>query len=99
MTLAEFASLCSTPICAKSGFNGKTLCLRFNPKKHTAIGAREVLSIWADIQVSPHCQGHAQSVIIVHVDGKPECDKAMGREEIRDWVGCPAERSLHEPLV
>lgn len=81
MTLAEFASLCSTPICVKSGFNGKILCFKFNPKKHTTLGEREVLSAWADIQVSPHWQGHAQSVIMVYVDGKPECDKTMLREE------------------
>lgn len=81
MTLAEFASLCTTPVCVKSGFNGKTLCFKFNPKKHTTLGEREVLSVWADIQVSSHWQGHAQSVIMVYVDGKPECEKTMLREE------------------
>lgn len=72
MTLAEFASLCTTPVCVKSGFNGKILCFKFNPEKHTTLGEREVLSAWADIQVSSHWQGHAQSVIMVYVDGKPE---------------------------
>lgn len=72
MTLAEFASLCTTPVCVKSGFNGKILCFKFNPKKHTTLGEREVLSAWADIQVSSHWQGHAQSVIMVYINGKPE---------------------------
>lgn len=81
MTLAEFASLCTTPVCAKSGFNGKTLCHRFNSKEHTSIGEREVLSLWADIQTSSHWKGHAQSVIMVYVDGKPEFEKTMLREE------------------
>lgn len=75
MTLAEFASLCTTPVCVKSAFNGKTLCYKFEPKKHATLGEREVLSAWADIQTSPHWRGHAQSVIMVYVDGKPEYDK------------------------
>lgn len=77
MTLAEFASLCTTPVCVKSGFNG----FKFNAEKHTILGEREILSVWADIQVSSHWQGHAQSVIMVYVDGKPECEKTMVREE------------------
>lgn len=81
MTLAEFASLCNTPVCAKSAFNGKTLCYKFESKKHATLGEREVLSVWADIQTSSHWKGHAQSVIMVYVDGKPEYDKTMVREK------------------
>lgn len=75
MTLAEFASLCTTPVCVKSAFNGKTLCYKFESKKHATLGEREVLSAWADIQTNSHCRNYAQSVIMVYVDGKPEYDK------------------------
>lgn len=81
MTLAEFASLCNTPVCAKSAFNGKTLCYKFESKKHATLGEREVLSVWAEIQTNPHCRDYAQSVIMVYVDGRPECDKTMVRKK------------------
>ena len=77
MTLAEFASLCNTTVCAKSAFNGKILCYKFESEKHATLGEREVRSVWAEIQTCPHCRDYAQSIIMVYVDGKPEYDKTM----------------------
>lgn len=79
MKLAEFAALCQTTLVVQSGFNGKILCRRFDPKKHAALGEREVLHAWADIQTSRHWEGHAEAVIMVYVDGAEECDKEMQR--------------------
>ena len=75
MTLAEFASLCTTPVCVKSAFNGIILCYKFESEKHATLGEREVLFVWAELQTSPHCRDYARSVIMVYVDGKPEYDK------------------------
>lgn len=76
MTLAEFAKICSAPLCAKSGFNDKILCRRFNPEKHTELGKREVVAVWAEIVATKSIAftNSAQPVLMVYVDGKPEYD-------------------------
>lgn len=78
MTLAEFASVCQTTVCAKSAFNGKILCWAFNPQKHVDLGKREVVSAWSEFKVeNTGFSSFARSTIMVFVDGTLECEKAF----------------------
>lgn len=42
----------------RSGYNGKILCRKFDPKKHSEIGARELLAMWADIKKAKQKSGN-----------------------------------------
>lgn len=53
MTVKEFYKYgCESDLKVLSGYNGKVLCRRFNPKKHTEIGEREISSYWAEEEVT-----------------------------------------------
>ncbi len=51
MTIKDFATITQSPIKVMSGYNGKVLAKRFNAEKHSNIAAREVLSVWSEIEV------------------------------------------------
>ena len=82
LTVGDFAKICQTDIKVMSGFNGKVLCKRFNPKKHTEIANREIVSVWSEICVSKPMgySNEAFAEICVYVDGKNECDEFYGVE-------------------
>lgn len=55
MTVKEFYEYgCRCDLRVLSGYNGKVICERFDPKKHTEIGEREILSYWADEEITRH---------------------------------------------
>ena len=82
LTVGDFAKICQTDIKVMSGFNGKVLCKRFNPKKHIEIASREIVSVWSEIRVSKHIgySNAAFAEICVYVNGKKECDEFYGVE-------------------
>lgn len=60
----------------RSGYNGKILCRNFDPKKHSEIGERELLSMWADIKKPSKSPGtEVYPVLCCYVDGGPEYEK------------------------
>lgn len=80
MTLAELYELIAygeqNNIIAKSAYNGKILCKRFNPKKHVELAQREVRSMWSSIKLNPcGLSAIAQPVLECYVDGEPEWRK------------------------
>ena len=65
----------------RSGYNGKILCQNFDPKKHSEIGERELLAMWADIKKPSKSPGTAvYPVLCCYVDGGPEYEKKGGAE-------------------
>ena len=83
MTVAELAKLCETPVCAKSGFDGKILCKRFDPQKHVELGRREVTAVWAEIKVenTGGFSSFAHPVLMAFVDGSPEYKAKLKKME------------------
>lgn len=54
------------------------LCKRFDPKKHTEIGEREILSFWADEEVTRSgFSVFSQHFICCYADGAPEYKKYL----------------------
>ena len=82
LTVGDFAKICQTDIKVMSGFNGKVLCKRFNPKKHTEIAQREVISVWSEIEAEKTMgyQNFAHTKICVYVNGAKECNEHYGVE-------------------
>lgn len=83
MTLAELAKMCNTPVCVKSGFDGKILCKRFDSQKHVEIGSREVSTVWAEIKVenTGGFSSYAHPVLMAFVDGSPEYKAKLRKME------------------
>ena len=82
LTVGDFAKICQTDIKVMSGFNGKVLCKRFNPKKHTEIAEREVVSVWSEIRANKS-MGYSNAAfaeICVYVNGAKECAEHFGME-------------------
>lgn len=74
MKVAELAQVAQTSMKVMSAYNGKVLCQRFDPKKHKAIGEREVASVWADLVILKDVFGNqAKPIICVYADGTEEC--------------------------
>lgn len=82
LTVGDFAKICKTDIKVMSGFNGKVLCKRFNPKKHTEIANREIVSVWSEIEASKSSgyRNFAYTNICVFVNGAKEYDEHYGVE-------------------
>lgn len=82
LTVGDFAKICQTDIKVMSGFNGKVLCKRFNPKKHTEIAEREIISVWSEIRANKPMgyRNAAFAEICVYVNGKKECGEFYGVE-------------------
>lgn len=60
----------------RSGFNGKVLCRNFDPKKHSEIGERELVSMWADTKKHRNDLGAPVCpVLCCYVDGRPEYER------------------------
>ena len=78
MTVNEFFKYyCKSDLKVMSGYNGKILCKRFNPKRHIEIGEREVAAVWAEIEVTKP-SGYRQSatpIICAYVHGYIEYEK------------------------
>ena len=73
LTVGDFAKICRTDIKVLSGFNGEVLCERFNPRTHTEISGREIISIWSEIRAKPMGYSNAAfAEICVYVDGALE---------------------------
>lgn len=86
MTINDFYNAgemfhCPSKIKVLSAYNGKVLCKRYDPEKHSEIGKRELRTFWADMEVS-RCgfSTYAYPIICCHADGKPEYDKEHGDE-------------------
>ena len=82
MKLVDFAkSLAKSKIKVISGYNGKVLCFRFQPEKHSAIGKRELLTVWAELEVINSGFGNCcQPILCVYVDGHEELAKESAKE-------------------
>ena len=82
LTVGDFAKICQTDIKVMSGFNGKVLCKRFNPKKHTEIASREIVSVWSEIETSKPMgyRNFAHANICVFVNGANEYNEHYGVE-------------------
>lgn len=73
MKVAELESMAQTPIKVMSSYNGKVLCHRFKPEKHKEIGEREVISVWAGLNLINNAFGnYAEPIICCYVDGTKE---------------------------
>ena len=84
MTVAKLDKVTQRPLKVMSGFNGKVLCHRFNEKKHPAIGAREVVSLWAEIAViNSGFSSSATATLCVYVNGHEEAAKRYGFSEVK----------------
>lgn len=60
----------------RSRFNGKVLCRNFDPKKHSEIGERELVSMWADTKKHRNDPGAPVCpVLCCYVDGRPEYER------------------------
>ena len=86
LTLSELYDMTNlttqTVICAKSGYNGKILCKRFDPVKHSHIAKRLVCSAWASLRINTGVLStYAQPIIECYVDGYPEYEKEHGRND------------------
>ena len=82
LTVGDFAKICQTDIKVMSGFNGKILCKRFNPQKHTEIAEREVVAVWSEIRANK-AMGYSNvafAEICVYVNGAKECAEHFGME-------------------
>lgn len=80
MTVQEFfqSCECKSQLKVLSGYNGKVLCYSYDPKKHTEIGEREMLDIWADVRVSNHPFGNiAIPILCCYASGTKECEAEM----------------------
>ena len=77
MTVNELSQYVKCDLEVKSGFNGKVICKRYNPQKHTEITYRGVTAIWSEIRALNGCgySSMAKPVICVYVNGQPECEK------------------------
>lgn len=75
MTVQEFyeSCECKSQLKVLSGYNGKVLCYSYDPQKHSEIGERELLCIWADIKVSSYGFGNcATPILCCHASGTKE---------------------------
>lgn len=82
ITLGELYNLCntrSTVILAKSGFDGRILCKRFNPKKHAHLAQREVTAMWAGVEKVS--DSFVRPIIECYLYGAPEYEQKYGRNE------------------
>lgn len=80
MTVNEFFKYyCKNDLKVMSGYNGKILCKRFNPKKHVEIGKREIVAVWAEIETEKqHGFGYkhyATPIICAYAEGYIEYEK------------------------
>lgn len=77
LSLADFAGLMNCPIEVRSGYNGKLLCKEFNPKKHSALAEREVVSAWAEVRASKRLgySNSARAIVCVFLHGGNEYEK------------------------
>lgn len=78
MTVNEFFKIyCRSGLKIMSGYNGKILCKRFNPKRHMEIGEREITVVWAEIEVTKPsgCRQSATPIICAYVNGIKEYEK------------------------
>lgn len=69
-----------SPIKVMSGYNGKVLAKRYNPKKHKHISDREVTSVWSEMEVSKS-GGFSQialPMLCIYVNGKEEYEAEHG---------------------
>ena len=82
MTVAEFAKGCRSRLRCISAYNGKILCYEYNAEKHTEIGERKILSVWADILVTDSGFGnYAVPILCAYVDGAKEYAKEKAKGE------------------
>lgn len=77
MTVNELSVLIRCKLKVLSGYNGIVLCKSFSPDKHIKIGEREVLSIWAECEISKNISygNTARPIICVYTEGREEYEK------------------------
>ena len=82
MTVKEFSEICHGPIRVMSAFNGKVLCYRYKPKKHTELAERQIVSVWCEIQATKPSgyNNIATATMCVYVHGDKECKKTYDME-------------------
>ena len=86
MTVQEFydSCKCRSKLRVISAYNGKILCYSYDPKKHTEIGERELLDIWADMQVTDSGFGnYALPVLCCFASGTKEYEKDVARKAVQ----------------
>ena len=68
-------------ILAKSAYNGKILCAKFNPQKHTHLANREVISIWPSVKLHKDIFGASTHPILeCFLHGDVEYAKEHGKD-------------------
>lgn len=79
MTVSEFYKQAEvrSKLRVYHGGNGKILCYGYVPEKHEGkIGGKEILALWADIEVTDSGFGHyAQPYLCVYVAAGGENDE------------------------
>lgn len=77
MSVNELSKYVKCDLEVKSGFNGKILCKKYDPKKHTEIADREVTAIWSEVRMvnGGGYSSMARPVICAFVYGQPEYEK------------------------
>jgi len=75
MIIKELAELTNSVIKVKDGWDGKVLCYRYQVDKHNHLADREVLGVWAEIDVAKRTHGFdsfAKPIICVYVVHKED---------------------------
>jgi len=68
MTIKELANVTQTPIKIKDAHDGKVLCYQYEGYKHNRLDSREVLGVWAEIDVkNGGFDSFARPIICVYV--------------------------------
>lgn len=52
MTVIELSEITHTPLKVLSARTGKVMCHAFNKEKHAQLAGREVLSVWAELEIT-----------------------------------------------
>ena len=86
LTLKEACELLGIDqIKVLSGYNGKVLAKRFNPKKHATLGERKVIKIWSEFESSKYFKSVATTILVCFVDGGNEYKKSHCSKEVKEW--------------
>ena len=76
-----FKNHCRCSLKLFSAYNDKLLCKSFNPQKHVELAEREILSIWADVEVTKGANSKMlYPIICAYVNGRIEYQKEKGGE-------------------
>jgi hypothetical protein len=78
MVVKELAEVLKTTIKIMDARDGRVLCYRYNASKHINLADREILSVWAEIDVHSGGGFHSMArpnicAYVVHGEELPTC--------------------------